>query len=220
MTLSELPSEERPRERLLKYGADMLSLTELLAILLVTGTKGKSVLDLAQEIIKKFGSLQGILEATVPELTEIKGIGHAKAIQLKAAFGIALKSARSLPAQITSESAYAFIKDEMENLKQEKLIVILKDVKGRLITHETVSLGTLSEVLVHPREIFYPAVRHKANSLILAHNHPSGDPTPSPADLRVTRALLQSSKIMGIGFDDHLIIGHGHFVSLKNSGFF
>ncbi len=221
MSLLKLPPQERPRERLMSLGIDALSLTELVAILLTTGTKEKSVLELSQEIVAKFG--EKLLGASIEELMEIKGIGRAKAIQLKAAFGIALKLTQktfspSLP--IRAKEAYELVKNDLAHQKHEILMVILKDVKQRLIGCEKVSIGTLSEVLVHPREIFFPAVRHKASSLILAHNHPSGDPTPSGADLELTQHLLRSSKVMGIGFDDHLIIGSNSFVSLRESGFF
>lgn len=223
MSLHNIPQQDRPRERLVRHGTAALSLSELLAILLVTGTKGKSVLDLAHEIMAKFGTVSKLLEASVSELCEVKGVGKAKAIQLKAAFGIALKISEMTPPvkkALTSQEAYHLVKDDLARQSQEILVVILKDVKGRLITHEKISIGTLSEVLVHPREVFYPAVRHKASSFILAHNHPSGDPTPSVADLELTRHLLKSSRIMGIGLEDHLIIGSDRFVSLKESGFF
>ncbi len=221
MNLQSIPIQERPRERLIHYGVGNLSVAELLAILLTTGTKGKSVLQLAHELVSHFGGLEGLLEASVEEIMEIKGIGKAKAIQLKAAFGIAIKSSQtiSLPAsKVYAKEAYELVKQDLSHQKQEILMVILKDVKGRLISYEKISMGTLSEVLVHPREVFYPAVRHKASSLILAHNHPSGDPTPSQADLMLTHRLIYSSKVMGINLDDHIIIGKDTFVSLKESG--
>jgi DNA repair protein RadC len=220
--LRYLPLQERPRERLLKEGVNALSLSELLAIVLSTGTRGKSVLVLAQEMLSHFGDLRHLLEASISELQEIKGIGKAKAIQLKAAFALALRLANQDavgnlsiqgPAQV-----FEFIKDDLSHQKQEILMVILRDVKGRIFHRERVSLGTLSEVLVHPREVFYPAVRHKAHSLIIAHNHPSGDPTPSQADIDLTKLLLQSSRVMGIALDDHLIVGKNAFVSLREKG--
>lgn len=223
MTMHALPLEERPRERLLYAGADALSLAELLAILLGTGTKGKSVLLLAQEILMYFGGLRGLLEASIEELKQIKGIGEAKAVLLKAAFEIALRSATggAIPkcSIETPEHVFELAKREMAGHKQEVLLVILRDVKGRMIHHERVAVGTLSEVLIHPREVFYPAVRHRAHSLILVHNHPSGDPTPSQADLELTRFLLQSSRMMGITLDDHLIIGAHSFISLREEGY-
>ncbi len=223
MGIENIPVHDRPRERLLAGGSETLSMQELLAILLSTGTKGKSVLLLAQEMLQHFGGLKGLLEASVTELMGIKGIGNAKAIQLKASFEIALRSSKVIsPLKMTvqtAEEAYLILKDELSHQKQEIMMVLLKDVKSRLIHFEKIAIGTLSEVLVHPREVFYPAVRHKAYSFILAHNHPSGDPTPSRADLDLTRLLLQSAKIMGIALDDHLIIGSSGYISLKSLGF-
>lgn len=223
MNLRNLPPQERPRERLLNVGARRLSLAELLAILLNTGTKAKSVLELAQEIINRFGSLENLLEASIEELMEVKGIGKAKAIQLQVVCEIAIRARRKpieFKKPIKAQEAYELVRHELANQKQEMLMVILKDVKGRFIAQEKVGVGTLSDVLIHPREIFFPAVRHKASSLILAHNHPSGDPTPSAADLAITRHLIRSSRIMGIHFDDHLIIGAHSFTSLRASGLF
>jgi DNA repair protein RadC len=220
MNLMEVPPEERPRERLARCGVEALSLTELLAILLCTGTKKKPVLDLAHELLARFRTLQGLLDASIAELMTIPGIGEAKAIQLKAAFGIALKnnpSQRPLD-KITSREAYALVKDELSTQKQEVVMVILKDIRGRLIGQEKIGIGTLSEVLIHPREIFFPVVRHKAYSFIVVHNHPSGDPTPSQPDLEITRSLIRSSKTMGIALDDHLIIGRTSFYSFRDSG--
>jgi DNA repair protein RadC len=222
MSFHKIPVHERPRERMLKVGAAALSLAELLAILLTTGTKDKSVLELSQELVTRFGSLENLLEASIEELMEVKGIGKAKAVQLKAAFGIALKTSQKTfaPSEtIDTLEAYELVRHDLSCQKQEMLMVVLKDVKGRLIGLEKVSVGTLSDVLVHPREIFFPAVRHKASSLILAHNHPSGDPTPSAADLELTRHLIRSSRIMGIHLDDHLIVGASSFVSLRAAGF-
>ncbi len=223
MNLRKLPVEERPRERLIRWGAEVLSLVELLAILLTTGTKNKSVLELSQELLERFGSLYQLMEASIEELMEVKGIGRAKAIQLKAAFGIALQANRRqwvAKKVVGPEEAYELVRHELIHQKQELLIVILKDVKGKLITWETVAIGTLSNVLVHPREVFFPAVRHKASSLILVHNHPSGDPTPSKADITLTQHLIKSSQVMGILLEDHLIIGASSFVSLQRVGLF
>ena len=221
MSLREIPLEERPRERLVQHGAETLSLVELIAIVLTTGTKGKTVLELSQEVVTYFKNPHDLLEASLMELMAIKGIGKTKAIQLKAALGIAqrfIQRPLKPQDQITAQETYELVKWIIAHQKQEVLMVVLKDVKGRLITCEKVSVGTLSEVLIHPREIFYPAVRHKAHSFILAHNHPSGDPSPSAADLEVTRHLLKSSRVMGIHLDDHVIVGSHSFVSLKEKG--
>ena len=222
MNVRELPLAERPRERLRTHGAEVLTTVELLAILLSTGTKKLPVLDLAAQILTRFGSLQKLIAASVEELMEVEGIGPAKAVQLKAALSLAHKAIQeTLPPSesIDSHEAYELVKGELTTLKQEALYVILKDVKGRLISVERVSVGTLAEVLVHPREIFFPAVRRKAFSIILAHNHPSGDPTPSKADLDLTRHNIRSSQVMGIYLDDHLIIGSSSYCSLKNEGY-
>jgi DNA repair protein RadC len=220
--LKQLPVDERPRERLLSQGVDALSLGELIAIILGHGTQGKSVLQLADELLCHFGSADALFDASIVELMQIKGIGRAKAIQLKAVFGIVLRSQRvplSSTPILSPQEAYQIARAEIAHQKQEVLLVLLRNVKGKLIHREQVSVGTLSQVLAHPREIFYPAVRHKAHSFILAHNHPSGDPTPSSADLELTRCLFSSSQVMGIGFDDHLIIGKDHYISLREKGF-
>jgi DNA repair protein RadC len=222
MKLKSLPLEERPRERLLQCGTDALSLSELFAIVLGSGTQGKSVLELAKELLAHFGNVERLFDASVVELMQIKGIGQAKAIQLKAIFGIVLKCRKpfSSKAPISShQEAYEIAKGEIQHYKQEVLLVLLRDVRGCLIHREQVAVGTLSQVLAHPREIFYPAVRYKAHSFILAHNHPSGDPTPSNADLELTRCLVHSSRVMGIALDDHLIIGSEKYISLHERGY-
>lgn len=219
----QIPESERPRERLVHAGVDALSLKELLAIVLGTGTKGKDVLKLAEELVLRFEDLKGLLEATVEELAEVKGIGKTKALLLQAVFGIAKQACKPLLSQKAlirnAKTAFELARSEIAHHKQEVLLVILRDAKGRLIHHEKVSIGTLSEVLVHPREVFYPAIRHKAHSVILAHNHPSGDPTPSEADLSLTRLLLQSGRVVGIHVSDHLIVSSTAFVSLREQGF-
>jgi DNA repair protein RadC len=221
-SLLNLPSSERPRERLLEEGVEALSLSELFALILGSGTKGKSVLDLSEEMLVRFGGLSGLIDASIPELLAIKGIGKAKAIQLKAVFGIIRKTQKLAALEksliTTPEDVYEIAKIQIAHLKQEVVLVILRDAKGRLIHHERVAMGSLSEVFIHPREVFYPAVKHKAHSLIVAHNHPSGDPTPSNADLELTRILLQCSFVMGIGIDDHLIVAPHSFVSLRKKG--
>lgn len=221
-SLSQLPITELPRERLLRDGIDALSMQELIAILLGTGTRGKSVLILAQELLQHFGGIIGLLEASVEDLMQVKGVGKAKAILLKAALGIALRSAKQMhvPQMMlkSAQQAFELAKTVIGQYKQEVLFVILRDVRGRVVHHEIVGIGTLSEVLVHPREVFYPAVRHRAHSLVMVHNHPSGDPTPSMADFELTKQLLQSSKIMGINLDDHLILGHHTFTSFREKG--
>jgi DNA repair protein RadC len=220
--IHKLPEEERPRERLLRHGPESLSTVELVAILLGSGTKASPVLKLAQEIVTHFGSLQQLAEATLEELRHIKGIGLAKAIQLKACMNLGLRLSKQTFAPKYPIShplhAYNLIKDDLQNEKRELFLVILQDIKNCLICHEIVGIGTLTNSLVHPREVFYPAIRHKAASLILVHNHPSGDPTPSHQDYQVTENLIQVGRLMGIPVNDHLIIGHEGYVSLRQKG--
>lgn len=221
-SIKQLPDEERPRERLLAYGAEAIASSELIAIILGSGMKGKSVLSLSREILGHFGSLSKVADATIAELCQIKGMGKAKAVQLKAAFSLGMKAARSLkPSKYhidSPENAYQLVREELENEKREVFLVILLDTKGILIRHELVSIGSLSNTLVHPREVFYPAIRHKAASILLAHNHPSGDPTPSQQDLSITKKLISVGSLMGIRVNDHIIVGHGSYVSLRQQG--
>ena len=198
-----------------------LALSELVAILLSTGSKGQSVLSLAQDIVSHFDTLSALLDASIEELMQFKGIGEAKAIQLKAAFGIALKGMQrprpSRPQIITAKDAYEAMKPHFALETKEVLVVLLLDVKHRLITFEKVAVGTLTEVLSHPREVFFPAIKHRAHSLILMHNHPSGDPTPSAADLKLTRELLAAARLLHIPLEDHIIVGGDAFTSLRES---
>lgn len=222
-SIQHLPVEERPRERLVRSGAESLSIAELVAIILGSGSKTKPILQLSHEIVARFGGLRQLAEATLSELMEIKGVGIAKAIQLKAALNLGMRASKHV---VTSKyriehplHAYHLLKDEMENEKRELFVVILQDVKGYVICHEVISIGSLSQTLVHPREVFYPAIRHKAASLIIAHNHPSGDPTPSPQDFELTTSLVKVSILMNIPLHDHIIIGQQQYVSLRQQGF-
>jgi len=221
-SISDLPKEDRPRERLVRHGSESLSTSELIALILGSGSKSKPVLQLAQDIIVKFGGLQQLVEATLAEMLEIKGVGLAKALQLKAALSLGLRASKhTIQAKYRIEHpmhAYHLIKDGIEFQKREHFIVILQDIKGYVICHEVVSIGTLSQTIVHPREVFYPAIRHKAAGVIVAHNHPSGDPTPSFQDIELTKTLLEASQIIGIPLNDHLIIGHQCYISLRQKG--
>jgi DNA repair protein RadC len=221
--LKSLPLSERPRERLERDGIDALSHAELIAIVLGSGTMGKSVLDLAQELLEHFGGLEKLLDASIVELMQIKGIGKAKAILLKAVFGLAVKCRRPVDLHkyviASAEDAWDLAQGEIAHIKKEVLLVILRDVRGNLIHFEQVAVGTLCQVLVHPREVFYPAVRYKAYSIIVAHNHPSGCPRPSKADLELTKTLCKASQVMSIGLDDHLIVCRDRYASLRELGY-
>ncbi len=217
--IHRLPESERPRERLKQLGADALTTADLIAVILGSGIKGAPVLALAQQIVSHFGSLEKLAEASVAELCQIHGMGPTKAIQLLAAIGLGKKLARrqmgnrvrvSCPSDV-----YELLKDELEEQKQEHFIVVLIDAKNWLICRETVAIGTLSQTLVHPREVFFPAIRHKAAAMILVHNHPSGDPTPSPCDHLVTQELIAAGQLMGIPIRDHVIIGKNKYLSLR-----
>lgn len=220
--LTKLPPQERPRERFLTLGGDALSLTELLAICLGSGRQGRSVLHLAEELLATFGSLSSLLEASVSQLTQVKGIGQAKAVQLKAIFALAKRfqrraGAAKFPVKCPKD-AYYLIAPYLEDEKQEKVALLFRNVKGEIFHHEIIASGTLSEVLVHPREVFHHVLIHRAFSFILVHNHPSGSPTPSKCDIELTRLVETSGRLMGIRLDDHLIIGKRTFVSLWERG--
>lgn len=221
-SIQQLPEMERPREKLARFGSESLSTVELIAVILGSGTKENPVLQLAQQLLMHFGGLKKLSEATVEEICQIKGIGQAKAIQLKAVFGIGAKiSQQSIPAKYRIENpvhVFHLLKDEIGNNDQEMFFVILLDTKGFVICHQVVFIGTLTNVLVHPREVFYPAIRHKAASIILAHNHPSGDCTPSPEDIEITKTLIEGGKLIDIQLKDHVIISESSYVSLRQHG--
>lgn len=216
--LKSLPLDQRPRERLARYGGSALSTVELLAILLRSGSKGESVLTLAQKLLSTWGSLSGIAQAPITDLISLKGMGEAKAMQLKAALTLATRlDTETIPSEglHTPEAVFSFVKPFYLHEKKEKLSVICQDTKGHVLHFEIISIGTLNQTLIHPREVFAPALHHQAASIILIHNHPSGDPTPSPQDLTQTERLLKVSHMMGIPLNDHLIITDQKFLSLR-----
>lgn len=212
LTIHELPEQERPREKLATLGAGALSDSELIAILLRTGMKGVSAIDLGRELIMRFGSLSALARCSVAELAKVKGVGLAKAVQLAAAFGLASRLARETlqKQRIDSpELVWDLLGAEMRALQKESLRVVLLDAKHNLMRIEEVSLGSLNESLAHPREIFRPALVHAAFAVIVVHNHPSGDPTPSQADMSLTRRLVEAAQLLQIRLLDHVIIGSG-----------
>lgn len=223
-TIKELPEDERPRERLVQFGAGALSSAELLAILLRTGTPEMTAVQLAQHLLTTMGSLRAIASAKPAELAQVKGIGMAKAAQLLAAVElgrrIALEQMGEQPAITRPEDVYALLHAQLRDEKQEHVVVLLLNTKNRVMRQTVVTKGTLDSSLLHPREVFREAIRHGASSIILAHNHPSGDPTPSGDDIQVTRRLHQAGQIMGIELLDHVILGDGRWVSLKAQGVF
>ena len=220
--IREIPSDERPRERLIRYGADVLSTAELLAILLRTGTEQYSALGLANHLLSTFGSLRGVASATIEEMSQVHGIGPAKAAQIKAAieFGRRLVSAapEERPKIRSPQDVYNLLGPTLRDQKREHFVALLLDTKGGVFRTRTVSVGDLSSSLVHPREVFTEAVRHSAASLIVAHNHPSGDPAPSPEDTAITRRLQEAGELLGIELLDHVIVGDSRWVSLREKG--
>jgi DNA repair protein RadC len=226
LTIHELPDQEKPREKLLQRGIDSLTDAEILAILLRTGVRGCNVVDLAQKLLNQYGTLAQLSRCPVAELSSFKGIGPAKALHLAAAFGLGTRMAAE---QVISEplnhpeAIYGLLGTEMRLLDRESLRAVLLDTRFRLIAVREISKGTLNESLAHPREIFKPAISHSAYAFVLAHNHPSGDPAPSDADLRLTRRVAECARMLQVQFLDHIILGSpqegraGYF-SFKEAG--
>lgn len=220
--IKDWPEGERPRERLIEFGAESLSDAQLLAIVLRTGGKGEGVLRLALSMLDTFKELRNIESASIADLHAVKGLGTAKIAQLKASFelGKRLMSGSSERRQVfsSSQAVYAYFAPRFKNLKKETIICALLDTKNRLLREAKVSEGTLTNSLIHPREAFREAVREAAHSVIFIHNHPSGDSSPSRDDLVITEKLKSAGDVLGIAVLDHLIIGDGNYVSLKERG--
>jgi DNA repair protein RadC len=209
-TIHELPEQDRPREKLAKHGAANLSDSELIAILLRTGMQGINAVDLARQLIQRFGTLGDLARASVTEIAKVKGVGPTKAVQLAAAFGLAARLARETIARLPMDKptlVYEMLGAEMRQLEKESLRVVLLDTKLKLMRVEEVSLGSLNECLAHPRDILRPAISHNAYGFILVHNHPSGDPTPSEADRRLTVRITEAARLLQVTMLDHIIIG-------------
>lgn len=221
-TMKELPEDSRPRERLLKEGAEALSEIELLAILLGTGSREVTALELASLVMARFKSLRLLVDATVEELSEVKGVGPAKASQVKAALELArrLSQFSDLPRPVikSPDDAAGLVMEEMRHLDREHFRALLLNTRNQVIGTDKVSVGTLNSSTVHPRELFRSAIKRSAASVILVHNHPSGDPTPSREDLDITARLGEAGKIIGIEVLDHIIIGDNRFTSFKAKG--
>jgi DNA repair protein RadC len=228
--IKDLPDGERPRERLAALGADALKNSELIAILLRTGTKGVSAIQVAEQLLQKFGALDNLARASLPELRQIKGIGRDKAIALTSAFTLARRMALELrqdgPTLDNPESIAGLLREENRVYEVEHFQVVLLNTRRKLISVQKISQGTLDTILVHPREVFRTAIAAGASAIVLAHNHPSGDPTPSEADIRVTRDLVRAGQILKIEVLDHVILGRRSlerardYVSLRELGCF
>lgn len=220
--IKDLPLGERPRERLLYTGAAALSTTELLAIILRVGVGGESVLAVAQRLLARFDGLAGLARASTVELTAEHGIGEAKVAQVKAAFELGRRLLVTSPVerpQVRSPAdAAQLLMAEMSLLEQEHLRLILLDTKNYVLSIPTVYVGSLNTSLIRVGELFRYALKDNCAALIVVHNHPSGDPTPSPEDVTVTRKIVEGGQLLDIEVLDHLIIGRGRFISLKERG--
>lgn len=223
LMIRDVPSGERPRERLLKEGAQVLSNQELIAIILGTGTRQESVLQLSYRILQHFHGLRLLKDSTVNELKNIKGIGDTKAVQLLAALelGSRVHKLQNEDRFIvrSPEDVSRFMMEEMRFLTQEHFVTLYLNTKNHVIHKKTIFIGSLNASIVHPREIYKEAFRHSAASIICLHNHPSGDPAPSREDIEVTKRLVESGKVIGIELLDHIIIGDQKFTSLKEKGY-
>ncbi|AOH55942.1 hypothetical protein ABE28_016390 [Peribacillus muralis] len=223
MLIRDYPKEERPRERFLEDGPQSLSNQELLALLLRTGTREESVLQLAGRLINSVKGLRLLKEATVEELTGIKGIGEAKAIHILASVELGRRINRLNDQDRyvirSPEDGANYCMEEMRFLSQEHFVCLYLNTKNQVLQKTTVFIGSLNASIVHPREVFKEAFRRSAASIICLHNHPSGDPTPSREDIEVTKRLVECGRIIGIEVLDHIIIGEHKYVSLKEKGY-
>jgi DNA repair protein RadC len=220
--MKDMPADQRPRERLIREGSRALSDPELLAIILRTGSAQKTAVELATDVLSLFSGLKNLVQAGVEELSAIKGIGPAKAAQLKAALEIgrrvASASESDRPSVKAPEDAAVIVMEEMRHLDREHFCALLLNTKNQVLAKETISIGTLNSSVVHPRELYKAAIKKSAAAIILVHNHPSGDPTPSKEDREITRRLQDAGAIIGIEVLDHIIIGDNKFISFKARG--
>ncbi len=220
--IRDMSQNERPRERLMQVGATAVSTNELLAIILRTGVGGENVLRLAERLLATFKDLPGLSRATINELTQVKGIGPAKAVEIKAALEIGRRLVATAPQEkatvTTPEDAANLLMSEMTFLEKEHLRLILLDTRNHVLATPTIYVGSLNASVVRIGELFRAALKENAAALVVAHNHPSGDPSPSPEDIKVTQQIIQAGKILDIDVLDHIIIGRQKFVSLKERG--
>jgi len=230
MRLKDQPASERPREKLAAHGADILSHAELIAILLRTGLKGANAVEIGKQLVAQYGTLQALARATVDDLRQVKGIGRDKAVTLIAAFALARRMAGELCDESepldNPEAVVRWLRAKNLLKNTETLQVLLLNTRRRFIRVDSVTDGTLDTLLVHPREVFRKAIAANAAAVVLAHNHPSGDPTPSEADIKVTRDLIRAGQLLKIEVLDHVIIGRAtperpkDYSSLRELGYF
>lgn len=222
VAMRDIPQDERPRERFVARGADAMSASELIALLLRTGSSRRSATALAEHILSHLGGLARLAEVSLEELETVEGIGRVKAIEIKAALELGKRvstlTPEARPTVTGPRDVSTLLQSELRYLKKETLKSILLDAKNKVIAIKTVSIGDLTSSIVHPREVFRDAIVNSAASIIVAHNHPSGDPTPSTDDVNITRRLMAAGETIGIELLDHIVIGDDKFVSLKEKG--
>lgn len=220
--ITDLATSERPRERLINLGPQALNTAELLAILVRVGVKGENAVQVGQRILQKFGGLAGLHRASIDEIKSIHGLGVAKATTLKAAIELGrrltLEAPEDRPVVQSPADAAALVQFEMSALEQEHLRVMLLNTRNHVLGIIEIYRGSLNASMVRVGEVFKPAIRQHAASIIIVHNHPSGDPTPSPDDIALTKAVIESGRLLDVEVLDHIIIGQGRFVSLKERG--
>lgn len=223
-TIKEWPEQDRPREKLLDRGPESLTEAELLAIVLRTGngSTGQSALDHGRMLLQEFGSLKGIEDAPVQAIKVIKGIGPAKAAQIKASLELGRRSRAERwsagEALRSSEEVFRHFREQLAQQKREIFYVVLLNNKNRKIREVKISEGSLTASLVHPREVYNPVIRESAAAVIFVHNHPSGDPAPSQEDIEITRRLKEVGNVMGVRVLDHVVVGHGRYFSFSDRG--
>lgn len=224
LKIREMPAAERPRERILLRGVSAVQNRDLIAVLLNSGTRTMSALGLADRLLAEFGTLPALAEASIEELSSIPGIGEAKAVRISAAceLGRRISSvpATERPLVRSAADVARLLQGQMRFLDREKFLTVLLDTKHRVIGMPTISVGHLNGALVHPREVFKAAIRRSSAAIILVHNHPSGDPTPSQEDILVTRRLIEAGQLLGIEVLDHVILGGHRYTSLRQEGYF
>ncbi|MGB9929871.1 MAG: RadC family protein [Methanosarcina sp.] len=220
--IQDIPEEERPRERLIRNGPESLSNAELLGVVLRTGSREENVVNLCSRIFGEYNIRQLSL-ANISRLMQIHGVGKAKAAQIAAVFELArrLETYVEEPKRkiCSPRDVYTLMYPKMREQKKEKFITLYLDTKNQILKEEVVSIGSLNASIVHPREVFKSALMESSASVIMIHNHPSGDPSPSKEDIMVTEKLIEGGKLLGIDVLDHIIIGDGRYVSLKDEGF-
>ncbi len=228
--IQDMPEQDRPRERLVAHGAENCTKAELIAILLRTGLKGMSALHVAEQILHRFRTLEALAAAPIEQLRMVRGVGRDKAVTLKAAFTLAIHMAREIrheaPLVDTPERVADLLREDLRHAATESFVAILVNTRRRLVKIEKLANGTLDTILVHARDVFRAAILANAAAVVIVHNHPSGDPTPSEADIKVTRDLIRAGQLLKIELLDHVILGRAtterayDYVSLRELGYF